>query len=241
MTHIVTEDRWSNLGFRAFTEIQRSAPESYELLLEYSSCDLSDVMFKSHTMSGIRPIYHPMRRVAGPAITVSVPSGALNTIKYAANLIQPGDVLVITVQGDAHYALWGGNVSRGLKARGAAAVVMDGAARDVSDIQAEDFPVHAAGIATGYRETTAARGEVNVPIACGGIVVNPGDIVLCDDDGIVAIPPQAVQSVVARARALKERMASIQPILLRGEVTGIDQIKRELREWGMAEISGPFA
>jgi len=126
-------DVWTNLGFRAFTKIDRPDPAIAKALLRFSSCDLSDVMFKAHTMVGLRAAYTPVARVAGPAVTVSVPSGALNTIKYAANLVQPGDVLVVNAQGDTTYALWGGNVSRGLQARGAAALVMDGAVRDVAE------------------------------------------------------------------------------------------------------------
>ena len=231
---------WNNLGFRAFKQVRRPDPALFAKLVEYSSCDLSDVMYKSHTMVGLRPAYQPMKRVAGPAITVSVPSGALNTIKYAAQLVEPGDVLVVSAQGDTSYALWGGNVSRGLQARGAAALVLDGAVRDVPEIRELDFPVHARGFATAFREHAVARGEVNVPVACGGIVVNPGDIVLCDEDGIVAIPPLALESVLARVKALKERLDSIQPVLLRGEVTMIDQITKELRDWGLIELDETY-
>ena len=233
-------DVWANLGFRAFTKITRPDPATVKALLRFSSCDLSDVMYKSHTMVGLRAAYAPIARVAGPAVTVSVPSGALNTIKYAANLVKPGDVLVVNAQGDTTYALWGGNVSRGLQARGAAALVMDGAVRDVAEIRELAFPVYARGFATAFREHAVARGEVNVPIACGGIVVNPGDIVVCDEEGIVAIPPGAVDEVIKKATALVERLTSIQPVLLRGEVTMIDQITKELHDWGINEIEEQY-
>jgi 4-hydroxy-4-methyl-2-oxoglutarate aldolase len=231
---------WTNLGFRAFTKIDRPDPAIVKTLLRFSSCDLSDVMYKAHTMVGLRAAYTPIARVAGPAVTVSVPSGALNTIKYAANLVQPGDVLVVSAQGDTTYALWGGNVSRGLQARGAAALVMDGAVRDVAEIRELAFPVYTRGFATAFREHAVARGEVNVPIACGGIVVNPGDIVLCDEEGIVSIPPGALDEVVKKATALVERLTSIQPVLLRGEVTMIDQITQELRGWGLREVEETY-
>jgi len=233
-------DVWTNLGFRAFTKIDRPDPAIAKALLRFSSCDLSDVMFKAHTMVGLRAAYTPIARVAGPAVTVSVPSGALNTIKYAANLVQPGDVLVVNAQGDTTYALWGGNVSRGLQARGAAALVMDGAVRDVAEIRELAFPVYARGYATAFREHAVGRGEVNVPIACGGIVVNPGDLVLCDEEGIVSIPPGAVDEVIKKATALQERLTSIQPVLLRGEVTMIDQITKELRGWGLREVEETY-
>jgi regulator of RNase E activity RraA len=181
-----------------------------------------------------------VRRVVGTAVTVSVPSGALNPIKYAAQLVQPGDVLVVAAQGDTTYALWGGNVSRGLQARGAAALVLDGAARDIAEIRALDFPVFARGTATAFREHAVARGEINVPVACGGVVVNPGDIVLCDEDGIVVIPPRALDVVLTRVTELAAKLRSIQPILLRGEVTMIDQITKELVDWGLSEFDTTY-
>lgn len=231
---------WDNLGFRAFTKIRRPDPDVVAELLKFSTCDLSDVMLKAQTMIGIRPVYQPVQRTAGPAVTVSVPSGALNAIKYAAQLVERGDVLVVNAQGETSYALWGGNVSRGLQARGAAAFVIDGAARDVAEIRELQFPVYARGVATAFRESAAPRGEVNVPIACGGIVVNPGDIIVSDEEGVVAVPQDAAAAVIEKAHALVARLQSIQPVLLRGEVTMISQIQDEMRSAGLVEHDTTF-
>jgi 4-hydroxy-4-methyl-2-oxoglutarate aldolase len=235
-----TTSIWDNLGFRAFTRIRRPEPGVVRELLKFSTCDLSDVMLKAQTMIGIHPVYQPVQRSAGPAVTVSVPSGGLNAIKYAAQLLERGDVLVVNAQGETSYALWGGNVSRGLQARGAAAFVIDGAARDVAEIRDLQFPVYARGVATAFREAATPRGEINIPIACGGIVVNPGDIIVCDEEGVVAIPQAAAAAVIQKARALVDRLQSIQPVLLRGEVTMIAQIQEELRAAGLVEHDGTY-
>jgi 4-hydroxy-4-methyl-2-oxoglutarate aldolase len=103
--------------------------------------------------------------------------------------------------------------------------VIDGAIRAVSEIRALDLPVFARGIATAAGTVDAPRGEVNVPIACGGVVVFPGDIIVADEDGIVVIPPQSVDQILAEADAIKAKADSVQEMLARGEVTNLAGIR----------------
>jgi 4-hydroxy-4-methyl-2-oxoglutarate aldolase len=217
-----------NLGFRMFTDIPRPKPEMIEAFRSLRSCDVSDVMRGTGTMSGINPVYRPIAQVVGPAVTVSIPIGGLNMIKMGMEQTRPGDVLVVSGHGDPTCAMWGGNLSRGLKARGVRAMVIDGSARDVTEIREAEFPVFAKAIATavGVIETTA--GEVNVPIACGGAVVNPGDIVLADEDGIVVVPPEAAMEVADAAASLMAHHEKLQPVLMKGEVTRIAEITEQL-------------
>lgn len=232
-------DAWRSVGFRAFRHIPRPEPRHVEELRKFSSCDLSDVMFKSHTMAGIAVVGEGPR-IAGPAVTVAAHSGALNIIKYAAALTQPGDVLVVDAHGDTAFALWGGNVSKALHNRGVAALVIDGAVRDVSEIRALGFPVFARGIATAFRAHTVARGEVNVSVSCGGVVVSPGDIVVGDVDGIVVVPRRSAPSVIEGARTLHQRLEDVQPQLAEGRITGIDEIQHDLRQRGLVEIDDSY-
>jgi 4-hydroxy-4-methyl-2-oxoglutarate aldolase len=232
-------DAWQSVGFRAFRQILRPDPHLVAELRGFSTCDLSDVMFKSHTMGGISAVAD-VSRVAGTAVTVAAHSGGLNIIKYAAALTAPGDVLVVDAHGDTAFALWGGNVSKALLNRGVVALVIDGAVRDVSEIRELGFPVFARAVATAFREHTAARGEVNVPVACGGIVVNPGDVVVGDSDGVVVVPRRAVASVAERARALQQRLEAAQPELAEGRITNIDQICHDLRGSGLVEIDETY-
>jgi 4-hydroxy-4-methyl-2-oxoglutarate aldolase len=234
-----SEEVLSSVGFRAFREIPRPDSREIEELRGFASCDLSDVMFKSHTMAGISAV-GDVERVAGPAVTVAAHSGALNVIKYAAALTRFGDVLVVDAHGDTAFALWGGNVSKAVLNRGVAALVIDGSVRDVSEIRALGFPVFARGIATAFRGHHVAWGEVNVPVACGGVVVNPGDIVVGDSDGVVVVPRRSAGSVIARAQALKRHLDEAQPQLAQGRITGIDEIVEELRRAGLAEIDGMY-
>ena len=189
-------------------------------------------MNKAGAVAGaIRPMYAPMRKVVGPAVTVSVPTGALNVIKEGMQQTRRGDVLVINGYGNMAYAFIGGNLCRGLLNRGLAGIVIDGAARDISEIAADGLPVYARGVASAAGPVDGP-GEINVPIACGCVVVNPGDIIVADADGIMVVPPADAEEALRGVAKLKAWHGSLQEVLLRGEVTNIAAIEQKLREQG---------
>lgn len=224
----------NRIGFRGFTDVRRPAAALVQRLAAYAPPDLSDAMYGAYTLDpAIRPLYPFTQRIAGPAVTVCVPQGALNVIKFAMQQTQAGDVLVVNALGIAAFAVWGGNVSKGMARRGVAGVVIDGAARDPEEANAVRFPVFARSQATGT-PLLDGPGEVNVPVACGGVAVRPGDIVVADVNGIVAIPQEAAEWVLRQVADLKARHEKIQPVLERGEVTAIDTITRGLTERGFA-------
>lgn len=225
------------LGFRIVQEVIRPDLASIDQLRAYRSCDLSDAMQKAGTMVGLKPVYLPIQPVIGPAVTISVPAGGINMIKAGMETARSGDVLVVNVQGNTSYAVWGGNISLGMKSRGVSGLVVDGAVRDVSELRGLPFPAWARGVATAAGAVDAPAGEVNVPIACGGVVVNPGDIVVADEDGIVVIPPSSVDEVERRVKELLALFESLQPVLRSGGVTNIDKIMLAFRERG-AEVAG---
>ncbi len=222
------------IGFRGFTHVPRPSADTVRRLAAYAPPDLSDAMHGAYTLDpAIRPLYQFSGRVAGPAVTVCVPQGAFNIIKFAMQQTKPGDVVVVNACRIASFAVWGGNVSKGMHRRGIAGVVIDGAARDPEEAQAVTFPVFARSQATGT-PLLDGPGEVNVPIACGGVVVRPGDIIVADTNGIVAVPQDAAEWVLQQVADLKARHAKAQPILERGEVTSIEAIIRGLGDRGFA-------
>ena len=189
-------------------------------------------MYGSNAMVGeIRAAYRPMPRIAGPAVTVSIPGGSFQMLKMGMQQTRPGDVLVVNARGSTAFAMWGGNVSVGMTNRGVKAVVIDGCARDVADIQETAFPLFCRGTAPNS-PPPQGPGEVNFPIACGGVVVNPGDIVVADQEGVVVVPREAAEEVLRRVRKVREGFALLQPILQRGEITNIEAIERSVRDQG---------
>jgi RraA family protein len=234
-----------SLGYRVFSEIERPSGELLAQFAGLATPDLADAMQKAGVIDAdIKPIFQPMARFAGPAVTVNVPTGSFNVVKIGMEMTRPGDVLVISARGNTHYALLGGNVCKGLKHRGLAGIVVDGAMRDVEEIQAVDLPVHARGLAINAGPTSGP-GEVNVPVAVGHCVVFPGDIVVADEEGIVVVPPAHAEEVLPRVEQLKTWHANIQPVLERGEVTNIAAIRKQLEESGCEFLNtrwtGPVA
>jgi regulator of RNase E activity RraA len=220
------------IGFRVYTSVRRPAADLIERLRALRAVDLSDSMNRAGTMdNGIYSITQPAKPIIGVAVTVSVPNGAFNVVKAGMQQTQRGDVLVINARGSLRGALIGGNVCRGLLHRGLAGVVADGAVRDAEEISGDGLPVYARGL-SAMMGPVEGPGEVNVPIACGQVVVYPGDIIVADADGIVAIRPHDVEAIAAATERLLQRFVTVQEVLLRGEVTNIANIERGLREQG---------
>ena len=132
------------LGYRIFTSIDRPDPELVAALGEHFSADLADSMRKAGAVStDIKPLYALMPRFAGPAVTASLPTASFSMGKMAMDQCQAGDVLILNAHGDVQHAMFGGHIAHALKVRGLAGVIVDGAVRDVSELQAEQLPVFA--------------------------------------------------------------------------------------------------
>lgn len=233
------------LGYRVFTQIERPPSELVARFIEIITPDLVDMMEKAGTPDladvmhnagvvdqGIRPIYRPMPCFAGPAVTVSLPTSSYIVSKIAMELTQPGDVLVMAARGKVDQALLGGNICKGLKQRGLAGVIVDGAVRDAEQTQAAGLPVHARGLATGFNLGPKGDGEVNVPVAFGNCVIYPGDIIVADEEGIVAVPPAHAVEILRQVDDLIKGHARIQPVLERGEIVGIAAFRQDLEDTG---------
>jgi 4-hydroxy-4-methyl-2-oxoglutarate aldolase len=167
--------------------------------------DISDAVGPLYTMSpGMRPLYEPIGRLAGRALTVKAPPGDSLTVHGAITLCQPGDVLVIDWRGHVESCSGGsGMLSAPIRA-GLAGVVVDGAWRDIPDLQALNFPIFGRGTCPVSR-LKGQLGEINVPVCCGGVVVNAGDLIVADAEGIVVVPRTVATTVLehVRQRSLK--------------------------------------
>ena len=160
------------------------------------------------------------RRVAGTAVTVAIPGPDSTLLHHALGLLRPGDILVVDRLGDDRHACWGGGVTVAAKAAGAKAGVVDGPCTDLEEIEASDFPMWCRGFAPITTRLYDLGGRLNKPVCIGGAVVMPGDAVLCDDSGVLVLPPHEAE---AEARAAIARQASgmaTQERLAQGEKLG---------------------
>ncbi len=163
---------------------------------------LSDNMHRNTGTVGLQPYHRPIKRtMAGTAVTMRSRGGDNLTYLRALDFCRPGDVLVIDAGGDLNNAVVGGILSFYAASVGVAGLVIDGAIRDVAEIREREFPVYARGV-THRGPYKDGPGEINVPVSVGGMVVNPGDIVVGDQDGLLAIAQVDVEFVIEKALAV---------------------------------------
>jgi regulator of RNase E activity RraA len=191
-----------------------------------------DLSPESQIDPAIRPINPPGRqpRLLGLAVTVAVTPPDFGAVVHALEHAGRGQVLMIAAGGDAVTAMIGEILSGHLRNRGAAGVVCDGAVRDVATLSAwPDFSVYTRSI-TPRGPTSAEHGTINTPVMIGARRIGPGDLVIGDDDGLVALSPDRVRKLIADARSRLAREAGWTRDLAAGrtvvETFGVEPAKR---------------
>jgi regulator of RNase E activity RraA len=180
--------------------IERPPRELVAGLGKLSPTTLSDVLtFESVMRLGIRPLWPGMPRIAGPAFTVRTAKHDNLMLHAAIYRAEPGDVIVVEA-GDDEMAVAGGNVCAVAQRRGVAGFVIDGVIRDVAESRANGFPLFARGVSPipGAKD---GPGEINGTITCGGVTVNPGDVIVADEEGIVVVPRAQAAEVLKKGDA----------------------------------------
>lgn len=136
----------------------------------------------------------PGVRVAGTAVTLALPGQDSTLLHHIIQFLRPGDILVIDRLGDHKHACLGGGVACAIKTRGCLAVVIDGTCTDVPEIEQYALPVWCRGASPITTRLYDVGGCFNVDVSCGGAVVHPGDIVVCDASGVLVMPPDEAQA-----------------------------------------------
>lgn len=177
-------------------------------LHRFSPTTLADIVGRSRVMdSGLRPLWQPVPRVAGPAYAVRCGPGENLMLHAAIHRAPPGSIIVVE-SGDLDHALAGGNVCAVAQRRGVAALVVDGVIRDIAEVREIGFPVFGRGILPlPGTKTTVHPLPLNEPIYCGRVEVKSGDVIVADEEGIVVVPKQNLDRVAAEASARVEKEA----------------------------------
>jgi 4-hydroxy-4-methyl-2-oxoglutarate aldolase len=181
---------------------------SDDLIERYRSvppATIGHVLNEGFMDTAIRPIFTPCKCV-GRALTLKMVRGDSAGTRPAIRAIQANDVVIMARDGDNQVAAWGEMTSLAAKVRGAAGIIIDGAVTDVVEIEDQQVPTWASGIsALVGRGLNLPGGGVNIPVSCGGVLVNPGDLVVADENGIVVMSPEVAERVYAAARASEDR------------------------------------
>lgn len=182
-------------------------------LLRLSTTNVSDALdalgYKGSTY-GVRPIYEGVKKIAGSAVTVKMTAagetkGKVHLGIRAIEAAEAGDVIVVDNGGRLDTSCWGGILANGAALKGISGVVIDGACRDVDDYVDIGFPVYARGSVVATARGRIMEESTNTMIQFGGIQVRPGDGVLADRSGVVFIPAEHMEAVIAKAESLYEK------------------------------------
>ena len=195
-------------------DFERVSPQIVREASTFAASILADVAGRRGTLDGrIMPLCHSTR-MAGPAFTIEVRPGDNLMIHAAMAMAKPGDVLVVDGKGDRTCALMGAIMLNACKKMGIAGVVLDGAHRDTEEILELGFPLYSVG-SNPNGPTKFVPGRINWPISCGGVAVNPGDLIVGDADGVVVVEREKAGSLLdLAAKKVAEERARIADIVL---------------------------
>jgi len=191
------------LGFRIIADVPRPSSDLVEAFRGKAAPNVADAMGRFHFMDpGI--VSRTGLPLWGAAVTVNARPGDNLMVHKALQVARPGDVVVVSTNGNTTSAVFGEIMGHTAVGAGLGGIVVDGAIRDVEGLKALGFPAFSRTVTPGACDKDGP-GEINVPIACGNTVVMPGDIVVADADGVAVVPREDAADVLEQVRALEDR------------------------------------
>jgi regulator of RNase E activity RraA len=203
---------------------------SVELVARYSHIEpatIGHVLNSGFAGVAIRSVYRRVR-VTGRALTVRTVGIDSTAVHKITEYIEPGDVVVVDMVGEREHSCWGGGLSRASQVRGAIGAIIDGPVTDVNEIEDLGFPVWGRGFTCLTTRVLGYGGEINVPVRCGNTVIHPGDLIVADDCGVIALSPEQAWKWLPEFEAREQRSADRGDIFATGvslpEMSGANRL-----------------
>ena len=183
-------------GFRIGPDFNHPPKELMDRLRQYGTPQLADGLNKFNVVDPeIKPVWQGLK-IAGPALTVRVRPGDNLMVHKAIGMIQEGDILIVDTCGCRNYTILGDLMASSAVQMKVGGIVIDGGIRDVDELREKKYPVFARYFTPAVGDKDGP-GEINYPICCGGVPVMPGDYIVGDDNGVVVIPPDQLETILA--------------------------------------------
>jgi 4-hydroxy-4-methyl-2-oxoglutarate aldolase len=216
--------------------VPRPDPALLKRLAEFGVATIHEAQGRTGLLApSLRPIYTGAK-ASGSALTVLAHPGDNIMLHVAAEVCRPGDVIVVGLSSENQDGMLGELLATSFRARGAMGIIIDAGCRDVAEMTKMSFPVWSKAV-SAKGTVKATLGSINVPVVCGGTLINPGDAILADDDGVVTIPRAELEAVLEAANQREEKEAKVRSRLASGEL-GLDiyNMRPKLEQLGLVYL-----